>query len=92
MVGASPHLNCSLMPECRRFSPASRRWDECTHSSSSCSPALAAADGERHHDAVAGRELPVVTTDLDDLAHGLVAEDVAALYIRMAMKIDVLFE
>jgi len=43
-------------------------------------PALATADGERHHDAVADLKLPVVAPDLDDLAHGLVPEDVAALH------------
>ena len=42
--------------------------------------ALAAADGEGHHHAVADLELLVVAADLDHLAHGLVAEHVAALH------------
>ena len=40
--------------------------------------AFAAADGERHHHAVADLELPVFRPDLDHLTHELVAEDVAA--------------
>ena len=44
--------------------------------------AFAAGDGERHDDPVADLELLVLRADLDDLAHGLVAEDVAALHLR----------
>jgi len=44
--------------------------------------ALAAGDGERHHDAVADLELAVGAADLDHLAHGLVAHHVARLHVR----------
>src|SRR6266542_1841036 len=40
--------------------------------------ALAAGDAERHHDAVAGREIPYSAPGLDDLAHELMAQDGAA--------------
>src|SRR5215212_7421105 len=42
--------------------------------------ALAAGDAERHHDAVAGLELLDTTAGLDDFAHELMAQDVAALH------------
>ena len=42
--------------------------------------ALAAGDRERHHDAVADFELLVFGADLDHLAHGLMAEDVALFH------------
>ena len=44
--------------------------------------AFAAGDGEGHDDAVADLELLVLGADLDDLAHGLVAEHVAAFHLR----------
>jgi hypothetical protein len=44
--------------------------------------ALAAGDRERHHDAVAYPELFVLGSDLDDFAHGFVAEHVALFHRR----------
>src|SRR5205085_3908853 len=44
--------------------------------------ALAAADREGNDDAVAHLELLVLAADLDDLAHELVADDVARLHAR----------
>ena len=46
-------------------------------------PALAAADRERHDDAVADLEVGDLGAQLDHLAHVLVAEDVAALHRRL---------
>src|SRR3954451_8139958 len=45
-------------------------------------PAVAARDRERHDDAVADGEVADALADLDDLAHELVPEDVAALHGR----------
>ena len=42
--------------------------------------AFAAGDREGNHDAVADLELVVFRTDLDDFAHGLVAENVALFH------------
>lgn len=42
--------------------------------------ALAAGDGEGHDDAIADLQLPVLRSDLDHFAHGLVADDVTALH------------
>ena len=50
--------------------------------------AFAAGDGERHDHAVADLQLLVLGADLDHLAHGLVAEDVAALHRRDDAVID----
>jgi hypothetical protein len=39
------------------------------------------ADRERHNDAVADFQLLVVLADFDDLAHGLVAHDIATVHV-----------
>jgi hypothetical protein len=44
--------------------------------------AVAAGDGKRHDDAVAAPEVGHAGADLDDLAHELVAEDVALVHGR----------
>lgn len=46
-------------------------------------PALAAADREGHDDPVADPEIGDLRAELDDLAHVLMAEDVAALHRRL---------
>ena len=52
-------------------------------------PAGAARDRERHDDAVALLELRDGRPDLDDLAHRLVAEDVARLHRRHVAVVEV---
>ena len=51
--------------------------------------ALAADDGEGHHDPVADLQRLVVLPDLDHLAHGLVAHDVACLHARHEVVVEV---
>ena len=51
--------------------------------------AVAARDWERHHHAVADREVLDVTAQLDDLAHELVAEHVAPLHRRYEAVVEV---
>ena len=51
--------------------------------------AAAAGNRERHDDAIADFEVAVLATDLDDLAHELVAEDVALLHRRDIAAVDV---
>ena len=51
--------------------------------------ALAADDREGDHDAVADLELLVVAADLDHLAHGLVAHDVARLHAGHEAVVEV---
>ena len=51
--------------------------------------AVAAGDSERNHDAIADLELGVFRSDLDNLAHGLVTQDVAGLHSRHHAVIDV---
>jgi hypothetical protein len=50
--------------------------------------AFAAGDGEGHHDTIADLKLVVVAADLDDLAHGLMAEHVAAFHAWNRSAID----
>ena len=51
--------------------------------------ALAAPDRERHDDAVAHLELLDLGADLDDLAHELVADDVAVHHARHVAVVEV---
>ena len=51
--------------------------------------AVAAGDGERHDDAVADLQVLDRRPDLDDLAHELVAEDVALLHRRDEAVVEV---
>ena len=52
-------------------------------------PAVAAGDRERHDDAVADLQVADAPADLDDLAHELVAEDVALLHRRDVAVVEV---
>jgi hypothetical protein len=51
--------------------------------------ARTARDRERHHDAVADLEVSHRRADVDDLAHELVAEDVAFLHRRYEAVVEV---
>jgi hypothetical protein len=52
-------------------------------------PTRTAADGEGHNHPIAGFELLVVAADLADLAHALVAKDIATLHPRDEAAVQV---